>query len=31
MKQVLSNTDLDDVQIYFYTYDEVIHEYSFAE
>lgn len=28
MKEVLSRPQMDDVQIYFFTYDEIIHEYD---
>jgi hypothetical protein len=30
MKDVLSREDLDDVVIYFYTYDDTVHEYDFS-
>ena len=27
MKEVLARTDLDDLLVYFYTYDELVHAY----
>lgn len=30
MKEVLSKQELDELQIYFFTYDEVVHEYDFS-
>ena len=30
MKDVLSREDLDDTLIYFYTFDDTLHEYSFS-
>lgn len=29
MKEVLSRPQLDDIQIYFFTFDQIIQEYSF--
>lgn len=30
MKEVLSREDLNETQIYFFTYDEFVHEYDFS-
>lgn len=30
LKEVLAREDFNDVQVYFYTYDEAIHEYDFT-
>lgn len=30
MKEVLSRPDLDDLLIYFYTYDDLVHYYDFS-
>ena len=30
MKDVLQRQDLDDTLIYFYTYDDTVHEYDFS-
>lgn len=30
IKEVLARTDLDDLLIYFYTYDDLVHQYDFS-